>query len=301
MISFNKRRFSRRKQSGIILNVKISKSRKMRKFISSSFFKKGIVLICFSAIGVFSTIVGAMGLESFFKDPRYQITDIQVYHQNLFSKDEILQMSGLSPGMYWFDFSVDRAAEEIERNPNIKRAQVERSLPNKVLLKVIERRPVAFLRGGKQDYLIDEEGVVLPMRIQAAGALPVITGADVQEENVGQVLPKEQIQNALRFLEASLEVDLPFDMEVQKIDISENHSLAITTRTGLKILLGDGNYIQKLDRLIRVVQHLQRSGRWAEVIDLRFKDVVVQPVEMKSGVRKKQVVTESIPVIRIGR
>lgn len=297
----NRKRYARKKQSGIILNVRVSKSRKVKKFVSSSFFKKVVVLVCFSAIGVFGTIVGAMGLEAFFKDPRYQITDIQVYNQNFFSKNEILQMSGLSPGMYWFDFSVAQAAGEIERNPNIKRAQVERSLPSKVVLKVIERRPVALLRGKRQDYLIDEEGVVLPMRFEVAGALPVINGAKVNEERVGRVLRDQQVQNALNFLEASWDVDLPLDMEVQKINISNKNSLEVTTRIGLKVLVGEGDYIEKLDRLARVVHHLERTGKWADVIDLRFKDIVVKPVEMKSGVRSRKVVIDSIPVVRSGR
>ncbi len=257
-----------------------------------------MVLVSFSAIGVFSTIVGAMGLESFFKDPRYQITEIQVYNQNLFSKQEVVAMSGLSPGMFWFDFSVAKAANEIERNPNIKRAQVERSLPNKVVLKVVERRPVALLKGKRQDFLLDEEGVVLPMRFDVSGTLPLFLGLNIREDNVGKTLENQQVQNALNFLEATWDSNLSLDLEVVKIDLSHKNRLDVLTQEGLKVWVGDGDYFQKLERLGRVVADLQKKGESADLIDLRFKDVVVKPTEYKSGVRARRVVKDSIPVIR---
>jgi len=296
----NTRKF-RRKRTGIVLNVKVSRTRKVRKFFSSAFFKKVVVLISFSAIGVFGTLVGAMGLEAFFKDPRYQINEISVYNQNLFSKQEILQMSGLSTGMYWFDFSVSRAAREIEKNPNVKRAQVERVLPNKVLLKVVERRPVALLRGRRQDFLIDEEGVVLPMRNKVAASLPVINGAKVSQDQVGQKIDKEQMRNALSFLSASLETDLPLGMEIHQINVSHPSTLVARTQNGLKIFLGEGDYEKNISRLLRVTDHLERNGKWAESIDLRFKDVVVRPIVMKTIHTKDKLLRDALPVIRVER
>lgn len=296
----NKKRYAK-KRSGIVLNVKVSKTRKVRKFFSSSFFKKVVVLVSFGAIGVFATIVGAMGLEAFFKDSRYRVEEVVVYNQNLFSKDEILNMSGLTPGMYWFDFSVKKAAAEIERNPNVRRAEVDRVLPHKVILKVIERRPVALLRGDRQDFLIDAEGVVLPMRYEVAGTLPVINGSGVTQEAIGAQIKNQQILNALNFLIASWDTDLDISLEIHHIDISSPNTLIAWTRNGLKVLVGEGDYGRKLSRLSRVTEHLERSGKWADVIDLRFKDVVVRPIEMKSIHTENKLIQGAMPVIRVER
>lgn len=285
-----------KRSAGIVLNVKVSRSRKMRKFFSSSILKKCVVLVSFTAIGVFGVIGSIHGVQSFFRDPRYQVTEISVYNQHFFSQKEVLEMSGLAVGMYPFDFSVRAASREIEKNPNVKRASVERVFPDKVVIKVVERQPVALLHGRK-NFLIDEEGVVLPMRNPVSPTLVAITGAQLSEEEVGQKLQAEAVAKMLGLMREYMKSDLPLSLEFAKIDISNPRNLVVVTRQNLKVYFGDGDFARKLAKLTRVLSDLERRGKGAVVVDLRYKDVVVQPLLARAERAVEKPIPSRLPVI----
>lgn len=282
------------------MNVRVSRTRKMRKFFSSQAIKKLVVLVSFTAIGVFGVIASAQGLKTFFKDPRYQIAEISVYNQHFLSQKEILEMSGISLGLYPYDFSVKKAAREIEKNPNVKRASVERNWPNKVVIKVVERSPAAVLHG-KKNLMIDEEGVVIPMRPERPAGLVTLVGARVHEEEIGQTVRTDAVEKALALLREYHRTEMPLWLEFQQIDISNPRNLIVQTRGALKIYMGEGDYGRRLSRLTRVLEDLTRRGKSAEVVDLRFKDVVIQPLTAKADRTLEQNGPARLPAIRVER
>lgn len=284
----------RRRQTGIVLNVKVSRQRKVRKFFSSSALKKVVVLVSFTALGVFGVIASAQGLKAFFQDPRYRVAQIAVYNQHFFTQKELLDMSGIALGMYPFDFSVKKAAREIEKNPNVKRASVERAWPNKVVIKVVERTPAAVVKG-KASFMIDEDGVVLPMRAEIPVGLVTICGAELTEEMVGQKAAGDGMMRALSLLREYQHTDLPLTLEFSQIDISNPRNLVVQTRRNLRVLMGEGDFARRLARLSRVLEDMERRGRVADTIDLRFKDVVVQPVTVKADRASTPAVERGIP------
>jgi cell division protein FtsQ len=90
-----------------------------------------------------------------------RIDDITVEGASSLSPREIVEASGLQPGqrILWERLSV--AERRIEAIPAVADAVAERSLPATVVLRVVEREPVARLDSVPQ-LVVDAEGVMFP-------------------------------------------------------------------------------------------------------------------------------------------
>jgi hypothetical protein len=148
--------------------------------------------------------------------------------------------------------------------------------------------------------MVDEEGVLLPMRLEIPVGLVSIIGAKVEEGEVGRNIGAEAMGRAISLLHAYQHTDLPLSVEFSQIDISNPRNLVVHTCNSLRIFMGEGDYARKLSRLVRVLEDLSRRGKVAEVVDLRFKDVVVQPLSVKTErVLERGMPNNRLPVIRI--
>ncbi len=60
----------------------------------------------------------------------------------------------------------------------MREATVERTLPNRIHVKIVERVPVAFLRTTDELALIDANGVILDRPLDGDFRFPVVSGLD---------------------------------------------------------------------------------------------------------------------------
>jgi cell division protein FtsQ len=79
-----------------------------------------------------------------------------------------------------FTVSLEQRRSELERLPWVGRATVMRLLPNRMRVSIVERTPVAFVRQGGHIGLVDGNGVLLDMPVDAKTgehySFPVVTG-----------------------------------------------------------------------------------------------------------------------------
>lgn len=104
----------------------------------------------------------------------------------------LLKTSGIRYNSNIFLQSLQKAKDRLETVSWIKSATVQRSLPDKIFIKVVERTPIAILQSKYKLYLVDTDGV--PLENDGMGDfshLPIIVG-DGAEKEVG---------NFLKFLE----------------------------------------------------------------------------------------------------
>src|SRR5256712_4421072 len=83
----------------------------------------------------------------------------------------------------------------LETHPWIRRASVRRMFPKTLAVDVQEREPVAILRTGGRDFLVDYEGVLLAERpAQDDETLPVLKGVDYVEAVFREPWMAERLQ-----------------------------------------------------------------------------------------------------------
>ena len=152
--------------------------------------------------------------------------------------------------------------------PWVREASVARVWPNRVIVRVKERTPVAFVRINASRFgLIDVDGVILPPATDRF-KLPVLSGvrpsdsADKRREGVRRVL--------------RLVSDLGEAMaNISEVDVSDGDNLKVSQPydgRSLTLLLGDRNFAARYGNFVSHYGQIQQHLPGAAVLDLRVED-----------------------------
>ena len=189
-----------------------------------------VLLVAAAAIGLFIaySTLHDMWLE------QCVVTDaagqIQVTCGKFIQADSIKEAFGLRNGanLATIDFA-EKRREVLEKYPAIRDITIERRLPNKVSLSVVEREPVVRmnLHGQKKETgrVADSEGVVFQRR-PGTGLLPIIREAQAPGTAVGKRLEGRALA-ALRLVETCRMPELS-DLGLLEVDVSKPDFLCAT-------------------------------------------------------------------------
>jgi cell division protein FtsQ len=157
----------------------------------------------------------------------------------------------------------------------VKDASVARLWPNRVVVRVTERKPVAFLTLGPSRFgLIDADGVVLA---QSPGRfhLPVLIGVHPRDSAPER---RAQVQRMLRLLHDLGELA----DKVAEIDVSDRDNLKVTQPYEgrmITLLLGDQDFGARYQNFVSHYGEIKQKLPGATTLDLRLEDriTVVNP------------------------
>ncbi len=225
--------------------------------------------------GMALVISGALGWGR--GEERFLLSRFEVRGNSVLTEQEVLELSGVVMGGNLLDVRISALEEAVAASPRVLRAQARRVLPDRVVVTLDEKRPVALVAAGGGVLEVTDDGVVLPAAAQTASVdLPVITGA------VGDVEPgidtlSPELTDALALLRRALEVSEGLWMDISEVRIAPGSGLVIyTVADGAEIRIGSGALgSNDLERLWRVLCDIRARGEEAETIDLRFKDQVI--------------------------
>jgi cell division protein FtsQ len=152
--------------------------------------------------------------------------------------------------------------------PWVREASVARVWPNRVIVRVQERTPVAFVRLNSSRFgLIDAEGVILPPATDRF-KLPVLAGVRASDSVVAR---RQGVQRMLR-----LTADLgDATANISEIDVSDGDNLKVSQPYDgrfLTLLLGDRNFKTRYGNFLSHYSQIQQRLPGAAVLDLRLED-----------------------------
>jgi cell division protein FtsQ len=178
---------------------------------------------------------------------------------------------------------LDARRKQIESIPWVQEATVERTLPDRIRVELLERTPAAFLRTGNELQLIDASGVVLERPLEASFHFPVVSGFD-------DTTPlAERKQRMGLFVDFIKEIELAHPgagEEVSEVDFSDAQDVRamLSGLPGLEgqypiwVHFGNSDFVNKYRLLAENLAQWRASAGRVESIDLRFaKQVVVNP------------------------
>lgn len=176
----------------------------------------------------------------------------------------------------------------------VKEASVSRVWPNRILVRISERTPVAFVQipgpDGTMLYgLVDAEGVMLDPQRASKLALPVIGGLLTGRNE--EPKRRDQVKRFLR-----LQTDLGPSMDqISEIDVSDIENLKVTQvfeGKALTLMLGNQQFLQRYRNFIDNYSEIRKRLPDAIVLDLRLKDritaVVTAAEEAAAAVPEKK-------------
>jgi len=212
------------------------------------------------------------------RHPYFAVHEVVLHHHGQLAPAHIRAAAGIEPGTSIWDIDVERARFDLERQPWIRRAEVRRHLPDRVVILVREHRPKAIVALAD-----DAEGryyVAANSRIFAAlGAgdtqdLPWITGLVRADLGGGDAFGPRAVRRALAVLRLADGVEGLG--AVSEIHVARERGLTLLpTRPAMAVELGWDGFATKLGRVAKVLPLW--AGRESEIAAMSclFEDEVV--------------------------
>ncbi len=169
---------------------------------------------------------------------------------------EINKALGLNKGEPILRFSLQDLKGRLESVGSIQTAAVERELPDRLVIRIVEREPVAIWQNQGKLVLVDDNGVAMPdVNLAAYRHLPLIVGKDAPTQ-VGEVLA---------LLHASKELAGRFSAAVRISSRRWN----IHLKDGTQVKLPEQDAAKAWESLAKLHDKQQLLDRDVRVIDLR--------------------------------
>jgi len=240
-----------------------------------------------------AAVVALTGIASYFlrdfalSSPRFELDsaeDVQVTGNQFVSREEVANALGLpphagsGPGLNVFRLSLEAKRKQVESIAWVRSAALMRILPNRLVVHVVERTPVAFTNAGGRVGLVDSNGVLLERPLNASFDFPVITGLDsvagLDERRTRIAL----YQDFMRQLGEEIPHSGWAVSEVDLADGDDLKALLVQTRDTLQVHFGHENFLEHFHTFLALLPELRKSNAPLDSVDLRYRNqVVVNP------------------------
>lgn len=212
-------------------------------------------------------------------DPYFQIQETVIRGCREVTEQEVLTLASLHPDQNLFSVSAEKIARRIERNPWVKKAYVGRELPNRLIMEVHERIPLALVEQKQQFRIVDREGVIFKMLGKDDSLdLPVLTGC--YKNGVLQTKLLKKSLELLTYLSDTKQTPILF-ANLSEVHLDDISGLSLITDTGLCLVLGFDDYVNKLHALPAVLKGLEKKNIDMALLHIDLRDPAKITVQSK--------------------
>ncbi len=215
----------------------------------------------------------------FFENPDYQLKTIELQTDGTLQREQILNAADLREGENIFRVNLGRVHDLIQQLPQTDEVQVMRKLPSEIDIRVVERKPIAWITSEKEisdpfasdsAFLVDARGVLMKEKklLPEYLGLPVILGCSSESLEVGKVVESSEAKTALELLRLSARSFLQMRFQVREIDVSENYRLLVTDKNHSRVTFGYNDLETQLRRLEQFLVYCDDSKQELATLNL---------------------------------
>jgi cell division protein FtsQ len=211
--------------------------------------------------------------------PYFAIKETSVRGLKELTEKDILTLAGIKPEQNLLAVNADALVKRVSGNPWVKNIYVGRELPNRLVLEVRERNPVALVKQGSDFYLMDNEGFIFKKLGKGDEVdLPILTGITGEEKGKSQLLLSTL--NLLKTISASGQGN--YLGLISEVHVDDVFGLSLLTDAGLHLKLGINDYENKLKQLNVVMADLEKRGLRKGYICVDISDVTKISIQRKN-------------------
>ena len=205
--------------------------------------------------------------------PRFSVATVDVRGASRVPPARILAAAAVEPGTSLFRLDPRAIAGRVAAIPEIRRADVVREFPDRVVISVEERRPFTLVHSGRLHWL-DEEGRLLGASPEAVvPQVPVVSGLSDDEVASMRSAPSPKALAAIALIRVLLRTGSALAAEISEIDMSRKDGPVLYTVDGVEVRLGTEEWEEQLARLEGVLT--QVADQDVRAVDLRFRDQII--------------------------
>jgi cell division protein FtsQ len=203
-------------------------------------------------------------------------------------ESEVRKAAGLDRRIDFLRADLKKARTRLLKAPRVDQARIERALPRRIVIRIVERRPVAIVRGGRL-FETDRRGVILPPLVSGVlPDVPVVSGVRVTDARPGRAIGDPRFARALRHLAALARPAVGLPQPVSQVDVTSAARTVVTLAPdGVDVILPPEPPGERMLSALRVVLgDLAGRGQAASTIDLTGSEVIaVRPIPAAATVQ----------------
>jgi cell division protein FtsQ len=284
LLGINQSRKNRFKKKKPVKNHAMTLKQSIRIFFKSTFLALMIVGMSLAFIFIHDVLTQC----DYFK-----AETIMVEGEHRLTSDEILKTAKIAEGVNLVSLNLETIRKRLLAHPWIAEADIRRTFPGSIAIRIREQEPLAVLDFGKQ-FLINNGGEIFK-EAQATESigLPVLSGIEYSDWKTVETPVTPVSGSVLEILNMgrSSETILPVTL-IKSIHVDREIGLTIKTEGPVrKILLGYGSYRKKYSRLEKILSYVEQHEdiEFIEEIDLRNPDhIVARPGNDKLSEKDKK-------------
>jgi len=292
--------FRQRRQQHL-LDVKV-RSRKAvqhrnRKFLVV-FSKIALVIALISAIYIGARVAAK---RFFIDNPDYKLSEIEVQTDGTLQREQILSVADVREGENIFRVNLARVHERLQELPQVDEVEVVRKLPAEIDIRIVERKPVAWITSEKQiadpfasevAFLVDARGVLMKEKklLPEYLGLPLILGCGSESLGAGKIVESPEAKAALELLRLSTRSFMQTRCQIREIDVSKGYCLVVTDKNHSRVTFGFDNLDTQLQRLEQFLIYSDDAHRELATVNL----LVQRNIPVTFGKPATEVINETI-------
>ncbi len=221
------------------------------------------------------SIVGYLLCGSLAKSDFFLITETGIKGCRMTTKRQILDLAGIDVHSNLLALDVKEVKKQIEAQEWIKQVVIRRDFPNRLLISVRERIPVALVNLAAGLYYLDHEAVCFAPALPPEDMdFPVVSadGLDIIDCNgVSNDHKAEGLREALRFIGQAGRGNAVLPRQnISEVRLQENGNLILFLMDHpIPIYLGKGEMRTKYDKLVKVLSWLYRKNRFDSITAIK--------------------------------
>lgn len=220
---------------------------------------------------------GAAAFAWLGRSPLFFVRAIDINPSAHVTRDDVAGiLAGAPRGNIW-RLSTGEIGRRLLTHPYVREVSVRKAFPDKLVVRVSERRPVAMVNLDALYYL-DEEGLVFK-RLTAYDPkeLPIVTGFSREDLAARDPVALQNLKCAVDLARRAEAGALRRNVSEVHFDAQEGYSI-VTRDAGLRVRLGRTDAQEAMRRVDEAMPKLASLGRRDAVVDLRTEGrIFVRP------------------------
>ncbi len=215
----------------------------------------------------------------FLENPDYKLTNIDVQTDGTLQREQILHVANLREGENIFRVNLARVHDRLQELPQIDEVEVVRKLPAEIDVRIVERKPIAWITSEKQisdpfasevAFLVDARGVLMKEKklLPEYLGLPLILGCASESLDAGKTVESSEAKAALELLRLSTRSFMQTRFQIREIDVSKGYCLVVTDKNHSKVAFGFDNLDLQLQRLEQFLIYSDDAHREIATVNL---------------------------------
>jgi cell division protein FtsQ len=268
-------------------NLEARKNRLRRRLMGGFGESLGAVALLFAA--TFLSALFIYAASALLSASYFEIREISVRGLKELTEKDVLALAHVRPRSNILSVNTSGVAERIAANAWVKNVYVGREFPDRLVLDIRERKPIAIVKQDGAFYLMDAGGNVFKKLSGGDDVdLAILSGVNIRSKTLSPL-----VADALKLLESLSSADrYPFLGTVSEVHISDVFGLSLLTDKGLHLKMGRDNFDGKLRQLNLVLVDLEMRGMkdghlLVDLADISKVTVQRKDTTAKAGERTK--------------